>query len=229
MRLLACLCGVILWLGAGGLAGAGDKSEAVQELSKAAAKAATAKSYTFRIDERPGGGTGKPFTGKFVQGQPTFFKADGIEFFQKAKALAYQDGGKWHRSKTGTVSDPLRILGAAAKVRRATLPHQELANFAKNLKTIKKVQEKGQTVYSGELTAEAVKKLTPTEFRSVAQSGQAKVWVDGGHVVKYTISLRLRGRLGGAEVDGTSVRTVTLSDPGTTKFEVPAAARKALE
>jgi hypothetical protein len=214
---------------ASGTAGAGGKDEAAQELSKAAEKAATAKSYTFQIEERPGRGTGGAFTGKYAQGQPTFFKADGIEFFKTGKALAYEQGGKWHRSKTGTESDPLRILGAAAKVRRAALPHEELAGFAKNLKRVKKAQEKGQTVYSGDLTDAAVKRLAPSEFRSVAQSGQAKVWVDGGQVTRYAISLRLQGRLGGAEVDGTSLRTVTLSDPGKTNLEVPVAARKALE
>jgi hypothetical protein len=228
MRLFTCLF-VLVLLAAASPVRAGDKGDPAQELSKAAAKAAAAKSYAFQIDERPGGGTGGPVTGKYVQGQPTYFKADKIEFFKTAKAVAYLDGGKWQRSKTGTVSDPLRVLGGVAKVRRATLPHEELTDFAKHFKAVKKAQEKGQTVYSGELTDAAVKKLAPSEFRSVAQSGQAKVWVDDGRVAKYTISLRLQGKLGNAEVDGTSVRTVTLSDPDATKLEVPAEARKALE
>jgi hypothetical protein len=228
MRPHVCLLVAFGILTASGTARAGDKG-AAQELGQAADKAAAAKSYSFQIEERPGRGTGGAFTGKYVQGQPTFFKADGIEFFKTDKALAYEQGGKWHRSKTGTESDPLRILGAVAKVRRATLPHEELAGFVKNLKAVKKDQEKGQTVYRGELTDAAVKKLAPSEFRSVAQSGTATVWVDAGQVTRYMISLRVKGRLGGAEVDGTSVRVVTLSDAGTTKLAVPPAARKALE
>src|SRR5205085_9762220 len=133
------------------------------------------QSYAFSIAERPGGGTGGAITGKYVRGQPTYFKSDGIDFFQKGQAIAYEQGGQWHRSKTGVASDPLRILGAVAKVRRARLPHEELTGFAKHFQRVRKAQEKGQAVYSGALTDAAVKQLAPTEFRPVARRGQARV------------------------------------------------------
>ena len=79
------------------------------------------------------------------------------------------------------------------------------------------------------MTDAAVKQLAPAEFRPVARSGQARVWVAGGQVTKYAVTLRLEGRLGNAEIDGTAQRTVTLSDAGRTAFAVPAAARKVLE
>jgi hypothetical protein len=47
--------------------------------------------------------------------------------------------------------------------------------------------------------------------------------------VKYRYTLRVQGRLGNADVDGTRTKTVNLSGLGTTKVEVPEAARKALE
>jgi hypothetical protein len=208
----------------------GDSGGAAKELAAAARKAAAAKSYAFRIEERPGGGTGGAVTGKYAEGQPVFFQSDGIDFFRKGPALVYGQGGKWQRSKTGTESDPLRILGAAAKVRRARLPHEELAGLARDFKTVTKQQDKGLTVYSGELTGEAVKRLAPSEFRSVARSGRARAWVDGaGALMKYAVEIRATGRLGNADVDTTIVRTATLSDVNSARVEVPAAARKALE
>jgi hypothetical protein len=208
---------------------AGGRGGAAAELEHAALQAAAAPSYTFAIDEQPGGGTGGAFTGKYVRGQPTYFQADGIDFFRQGQALAYAQGGQWHRSKSCLASDPLRILGAAAKVRRTRLPHEELAGFAKHIQRVRKAQEKGQAVYSGDLTDAAVKRLAPTEFRPAARSGQARVWVAGGQVTKYAVTLRLEGRLGNAEIDGTAQRTVTLSDAGRTAFAVPAEARKVLE
>src|SRR5437763_939473 len=109
---------------------AGGQGGAVEELERATRQAAAARSYTFQVDEQPGAGTGGAFSGKYVQGQPTHFQADGIDFFRQGKAIAYEQGGQWRRSKTGVASDPLRVLGAVAKVRRARLPHEELTGFA---------------------------------------------------------------------------------------------------
>src|SRR5262245_17120456 len=98
--------------------------------------------------------------------------------------IACAQGGQWRRSKTGVESDSLRVHGAAAKVRRARLPHEELAGFAKHFEKVSKAQEKGRAVYSGDLTDAAVKQLAPAEFRPVARSGQARIWVSGGQVTK---------------------------------------------
>jgi hypothetical protein len=227
---ISLAAGLLLAAGIVSTRAGGGRGGAAEELAKAARKAAAAKSYAFRIDERPGGGTGGAVTGTYAQGQPVSFKSDGIDFFRKGQTLVYEQGGKWQRSKTGTESDPLRILGAAAKVRRARLPHEELADFAKDFKAVTKQREKGQTVYSGELTAEAVKRLAPSEFRSIARTGRAKAEVDAaGLLTKYTIEIQARGRLGNADVDTTVVRTATLTDVGSARLEIPAGARKALE
>ena len=83
---------------------------------------------------------------------------------------------------------------------------------------------------SAELSAEAARSLARPEHRGVARSGSARFWVtDAGKLVKYTVTIKVQGRMGGADVDGTVLKTVTLSGIGATEVTVPEAARKALE
>jgi hypothetical protein len=211
-----------------GVAVAGDE----KDLAALAGKAATWKGYAFTVEQTPGPAAGKPLEGAYQAGQPVRFKADGIEFYRQGQTLVYQDGGRWQKSRTGTLSDPLRILGPSARVRAvAVLPHEELASLAGDLADVKKLpgEEQGATVYTGKLTAKALQKWAPPEVRSVAREGTVRVWASNGEVVRYAVTLRLEGRLGNAEVNGTSTRTVSLRGVGSTKVEVPDAARKALE
>ena len=172
-------------------------------------------SYTFRTEEQ-GGGPGPAVEGKYQKGQPAWFRAADVEFYRDGDRLAYRHGGRWLRSRTGILSDPLPVLAAAAAVRGARLPHEELAALDGHL------QDVGP--------AEAARVLARSEHRAVARGGTVRLWVDaGGHVTKYEIRIRLQGRLGDAEVDGTATRSVTLSGRGSTRVEVPAGARKALE
>jgi hypothetical protein len=196
------------------------------DLEAAAGQGARADSYAFSIEERPA----KAVEGKYQKGRPAFFKADNIEFFRRGKALAYRQGGSWKRSKKGVESDPLAVLGASAKVRAARLPHEELADLAKHLQGVKKTAQKGgAALYEGTLTAEGAKALARSEHAGVARGGTARLWADAaGRPVKYEVTIRLRGRLGDAEVDGSTTRTVTLRAVGATKVEVPEEAAKAL-
>lgn len=210
----------------------GDPPREEPDLSQAVKNTARLRGYSFRIDERPGQGTGGTFQGRYAKGQPVYFLADRIEFYQKGDVLAYKDGGDWQRSKTGTVSDPLRILGAAAKVRAARLPHEELARLAGTLRQLRKESAPGggAMIYVGKLDAAGARKLAPTAYRAVARSGQATIWVGADRLVhKYTLTLRLQGRLGNAEIDGNSTKSVTLEDRGRATVAPPEAARKALE
>ncbi len=193
-------------------------------------KAAEAGNYAFTIDEKPSRGTAGAVEGKYQKGKPPFFEADKLEFFRQGDALVYKQAGAWKRSKTGVESDPLVVLGAVAKVRGATLPHEELAGLAKKLRNVEKSTLKdGTTLYEGKLTADGVKKLVRSEHAGVAQEGTARVWADAkGNVTKYEIAIRLLGRIGNAEIDGNSTRTVTLRAAGTTKVAVPEEATKAL-
>jgi len=186
------------------------------------------ESYAFKVADK----SGKAVEGSFQKDQPVFYQADKILFYKKGDTLVYKQGDDWKRSKTGVESDPLVILAASAKVRAARLPHEELATLAKNLKEAKKEDKKegALTVYTADLSEDGAKKLAPTESQGVAKSGQAKIWVDKeGAVVKYTVNIRLQGRQGNAEVNGILEKTVTLSDLGKAKIELPAGAKKALE
>src|SRR5439155_25993389 len=111
------------------------------------------------------------------------------------------------------------------------LPHEELAGLDKHLKAIKKAPdpEDGLTGYTAELTGEGAKALARTEHRGVAQGGTMKFWVGKEGVAKYTMTIVLKGKIGNAEIDGQTTRAVTLRQVGTTKLDVPEAARKALQ
>jgi hypothetical protein len=219
------------WMASLLVAGTASAEEA-KELGALLRKAGALKSYTFTIEEKSGGRAGRPVEGKYQAGKPVYFKAEKIEFYKNGKVLVYLDAGHWQRSRTGRLSDPLRILGASAGVRRvAALPHEGLAVLAKGLTGVKKAagKEKGTTVYTGTLTRAALDKWAPTEVRSVARSGTARIEVAKGRVVRCAVALRLKGRRGDAEVAGALTISVALGGVGSTRVEVPAAARKALE
>jgi hypothetical protein len=187
--------------------------------------------YAFRTEEQ-GGGPGPAVEGKYQKGQPAWFRAADVEFYRDGDRLAYRHGGRWLRSRTGILSDPLPVLAAAAAVRGARLPHEELAGLDGHLQDVGPAEgaDRGGSAYAARLDAEAARVLARSEHRAVARGGTVRLWVDaGGHVTKYEIRIRLQGRLGDAEVDGTATRSVTLSGRGSTRVEVPAAARKALE
>ncbi len=204
--------------------------KAAEALKAALGKTTAASGYGF-TQEEAGGGPNAQVEAKYEKGQPLWCKAEGLECFKRGEEVAYKQGDEWLRSKRGTLSDPLRVLGAIAKVRGVILPHEELAGFEKNLKDVKKAaKEDGADVYAGDLTDEAAKKLVRPSLREVARGGTAKLWVNGdGVVTKYTITVPVRGRLGNAEIDGTTTRTMTLGGLDKTKVEVPEAAKKALE
>ncbi len=200
------------------------------DLTKVFERTSTLEGYTFQIENKLGGGGA--VEGTYQKGQPVFLQADRIPFYKSGDVLVYKHGDTWTRTKRGVESDPLVILGASAKVTAARLPHEELIGLAKSLKDAKKSDKKedGCLVYSGDLTQEGAKKLAPSEFQNVVRGGTARVWINGdGAVVKYTLSIRIQGKRGNAEVDGTTEKTVKLSDIGSAKVDVPEGAKKVLE
>lgn len=219
-----------------GVGHGGDEKKADDiPLKEVAQKTASLASYAFKINEGNAGDKEPPrisVEGKFEKGKPIFFKADKIEFFKQGNVVAYKDGDNWHKSKTGTLSDPLRILGGVAKVRAARMPHEEFADLAKLLKNVKEATPKARasTMYLGTLDEPAAKKLAPTALASVARDGRATIWLDdAGKLSKYSLRIRVQGTLGNAEIDGQITRTVTLSEQGMARIELPEEAKKALE
>ncbi|MFO0966578.1 MAG: hypothetical protein U0793_13475 [Gemmataceae bacterium] len=210
---------VVLSISVTFFAAGADAAKGPSDLGKAG-------SYEFTIQEGPAASV----AGKFHKDTPIWFKADGIEFFRKGEVLVYKDAGKWQKTRTGTLSDPLRILGPSAKVRSARVPHEELATLEKVWIDVKKTDMKGKTVISGVFKEKGAKALARSEQRAVAQGGAGRVFLDEkGRLTGYEITIRLQGRLGGADVDGMATKTVTLSGIGMTTVDLPTEARKALE
>jgi hypothetical protein len=205
-------------------------AEGTGNLVAALKKTAAGKSYAFSVEQTPVSQKA-PVEGKYQKDQPIYCKAEKIEFYRKGDTLVYKDGTNWVKSRTGRLSDPLRILGASAKVRALRLPHDELAALGKALKDVKK-GDKGKygTVYTATLTKDSARKLAPTEYHGSVQGGTAKLWVDGkGRVHKYQTTIDVAGRRGNAEVKGRLVKTVTLTGIDATQVSPPDDAKKALE
>ncbi|MBI2804692.1 MAG: hypothetical protein HYX68_06870 [Planctomycetes bacterium] len=197
------------------------------EVLKAIQNIANADSYAFTSSDTPGTAA---VEGRYQKGRPIAFNADRIDFFRKGKILVYQQGAAWQRTRTGTLSDPLRILIPSAKVRAARLPHEDLVIVSKVLKKTTNEKVKGHFVVRGDFGADTAKQLARTEDRDLARGGTAKLWLDArGRLVRYEIAIRVQGVRGNAEVDGVMTRTATIAELGKVKVVVPAGARKALE
>lgn len=193
------------------------------ELAKAVDAITKAENLSFAIQRGPGDAVDC----KYQKDQPLHVVADKIEFFRKSDILVYKQGDSWMRTRTGTLSDPLRILGASAKVRAVKMPQEDLTLLTKSLAQAKQGADKSWTL---NLDADAARQLAPIEDRDLAKSATARFWLDaGGKFAKYEIDVRVLGRRGNAEVDGTVTRSITLTNVGVTKLDVPAAATKALD
>jgi len=201
------------------------------DLAKALDKTAALEKYTFQVRAKAGDAAPE-VEGAYQKGQPAFLQADRIPFYRAGDVLVYKQGDNWQRTKRGIESDPLAVLGASAKAKGARLPHEEVSGLARFLKGVAKGDKKEDdcAVYTADLTEDGAKKLAPVESQDVAKGGTVRLWVNGdGAVVKYALTIRVQGKRGNAEVNGTLEKVVKLGDIGTAKVEVPEAARKALE
>lgn len=194
--------------------------------AKAVAEVTAAKSYRFTVQD---GAPGAAVAGEFQQGVPLYLRADRVEFFRKGDMLVFREGEAWRRPRTGTLSDPLPILAATARARAVRPPHEELALLARALKGAKR-EEGGPESFTAELDAAAARELARTEDRDLTRRGSVQVSLDEkGRLTGYRITLKLQGRRGNADVDGTATRFVTVGGLGTTEVRVPPGAKRALE
>ena len=195
-------------------------------LTRATTAVAKAERYSFTVKD----GVGPAVEGTYQKGSPLYVRADRIEFFRQGDVLVYRQGDSWQRTRTGTLSDPLPILAASARVKAARPPHEELAELSAGLTDVRKTAGKDGATYSGTLSEKVARQLARSEDRDLTRGGTATVRVDGkGRVTGYDVSIRVQGRRGNADVDGTVTRSVTVADVGTAKVDVPAAAKKALD
>jgi hypothetical protein len=125
----------------------------------------------------------------------------------------------------------------ASELENAEGPGRFLARIVRNLKTpavqatdlvaaAKELKKEGD-VYSGELTEEGAKK----QFRfgePKNPKGSVKFWVKEGVLTKFEAKLEAKMEFNGQEIDAGRATTTEIKDVGTTKVNVPTAAKKKL-
>ena len=113
------------------------------------------------------------------------------------------------------------VRGVKTPAREAS----ELASAAKELKA-------DGDVISGDLTEEGARKLQkfgPPDAEGPAISdakGSVKFWVKDGTLIKYEFNLKGKISFNGSDFPNDRTTTVEIKEVGTTKLEVPEAARK---
>jgi hypothetical protein len=135
---------------------------------------------------------------------------------------------------------------SAAELEDEQGPGRFLAMMARNLRTpdkqaveivdaTKELKKEGD-VYSGDLTDEGAKTLIRFRRRAgggdgptvTGAKGSAKFWLSNGELTKYEFSVTGKMDFNGNEFDVDRKTTVEIKDVGTTKVEVPEAAKKKL-
>lgn len=208
------------------------------ELAEAAKKTAASESYTFKTELKAGKGKNQPgaIEGRFQKDQPLALKAGAAEGFKKAGAIVYKDGEEWKRLEKAAKGEKKQQPTAAAFA-SIKLPHEEIENFEKNFEKVEKAAEKDKdcTLWTGTLTPTAAHTLVSTGSKAEGKTtatytGTAKVWVNAqGAVVRYEIVSHMKGENKKGPVESDITKTVEISEVGSTKVEVPEAAKKLLD
>jgi hypothetical protein len=124
------------------------------------------------------------------------------------------------------------------KLQSCRLPHEVLKELkSSSFKQVRREDTEGSRVFSGELTDAAIRQLMANKKGvgasdpSMAQgTGSARIWINGeGIVNKYEIVIDHKGNkdLGKTDgMEGKMTKTVEIRDIGSTKYDVPADAKK---
>jgi hypothetical protein len=230
-----------------------------EDLGKAVQKAMAIESYTFRQEVQVDGpinaaGQIPLVDGKHQREVGTLVRAgERGEFFRKGeKVYVKQFQGDWMEADKalpaagqGDQQARRRSLMGRLMMRNVKAPHEELKDFEKGFKELKKdektekVGDRDCTVYGGDLTEEAIK-ASPLG-RTIGQLGQlgggagievtgkGRAWVDAeGNLLKYELVSKISGEFNGNAFEFGMTRGVTISDAGKTKVEIPEALMKLL-
>jgi hypothetical protein len=145
------------------------------------------------------------------------------------RALTDQEGNWKSLAEVDKEEGPARFGGMIARNLKA--PAKEAADIAAFVKELK--LDGG--VYAGELTEEGAKSLQTFRMSggdggpSVSDAkGSAKFWLKDGALIKYEFKLKGLIKFGDNEFPNERTTTVEIKDVGTTKVNVPEAAKKKL-
>lgn len=207
------------------------------EFAEAAKKSAALENYTFKIEEKAGKGKHQPgaVEGRLQKDQPIALKSGTAEGFKKAGVIVYKDGDEWKKLEKAQKGEK-KSQPAAAAFSGIRLPHEELDGFEKSFEKIEKAAEKegNCTIWTGTLTPTAAHTLVSTGSKAEGKingtyAGTAKIWVsDEGVIVKYEIRSHLKGENKKGPVEEDITKTVEITQPGSTRVEVPEGAAKLL-
>jgi hypothetical protein len=144
------------------------------------------------------------------------------------KGAVSREGQGWQSlSELEDSQGPMRFF--AIVIRNFKAPAAEAAQLVSDAKEIKQ-DEPG--VYSGDLTADGVKKLVAWhrpgggEGPEVSNpSGSVRFWLTGGALNKYQFKVKGTMSFNGNDFDIDRTTTVEIKDAGTTKLKVPEEAR----
>ena len=150
-----------------------------------------------------------------------------IEAVSKENKGAIKQDGDWKSLEDFDKEEGFGRMPAVI-VRGIKTPAKEASELASAAKELKVDGD----VISGDLTEEGAKKLQkfgPPDGEGPTVSdakGSVKFWVKEGTLVKYEFNLKGKISFNGNDMPNDRTTTVEIKEVGTTKFEVPEAARK---
>ena len=129
----------------------------------------------------------------------------------------------------GTEPGPKMFL--VRRLQSFKAPAEEATDLASKTKELKKDGD----IYSGELTEAGAKELLSVGFRRGSNAaepknakGTVKFWLKDGSLSKYQLNLQGTVNFNGEDRDIDRTTTYQIKDLGTTKVEIPEAAKKKL-
>lgn len=177
---------------------------------------------------RPGPTEGKTEKDGFTHVTMSFGDNTTQAVIKGEKGAVTNRDGEWQSaSELENAEGPGRFLGMMVRnIKTPAVQAAELAGFAKELK-------KDGDAYSGDLTEDGAKNFL--RFRrggdgpSISNAqGSVKFWVKDGALSKYEFKVKGTISFDGNDRDVDRATTVEIKDVGTTKVEVPEAAKKKL-
>jgi len=221
------LCNVLCLLASSLLAAdSGRKDDVIAAAKKLAEKSNYSWKTTVVVPEsaqfKPGPTDGRTEKDGFTHVTMSFGDNQTQAAMKGDKAVVTNQDGDWQlASELEGGEGRGRFLGRMVRNLKAPAAQAiELAGVTKELK-------KDGDVYSGDLTAEGAK----AQFRFGTASGakgSVKFWVKDGVLSKYEFKVTGKVDFNGNEVDVDRATTTEIKDVGTTKVNVPEAAKKKL-
>jgi hypothetical protein len=221
------------------MAATGFAADAKEEITAAAKKLGEQANYSWKatvvVPEgaqfQPGPTEGKTEKGGFTVVKSSFGDTTRETVVKGDKTAFTNRDGEWQVAGEGQGQGG----GRGGFMRNVQLPAVQAAEIVAGVKELKKDGE----VIGGELTEEGAKNLMRFGRRGAGggggegptvtgAKGSAKFWVKDGVLTKYELKVSGKMDFNGNEMDMDRTTTVEIKDVGTTKVEVPEAAKQKL-